>query len=68
MICLNCSSLDLKAHPSHSACGFGKCKFEPTGSFTNITLERQCEKFTQGSDAVIEKRVEWANKTFGKGR
>lgn len=62
MNCLECTRLDLKTFPKHSATGFGRCPLAPVGSFVNVTLQRKCHSFKPAAIEIVATRMEWSKK------
>jgi hypothetical protein len=67
MKCAHCSNLDTTTHERHAALGFGQCKVAPIATFVSLTRDRECSKFKQASEQVIEaRRTDWNNRKKGK--
>lgn len=58
--CLECTSLDLKAHPEQSKSGWGVCTASIPVTFSRVQMRRNCATYEAADPDVVEKRDTWA--------
>jgi hypothetical protein len=60
--CLDCTGLDLKAHPEQAKGGAGKCLRGGQPGFVWCEMSRNCAEFDPAAPAIVAAREAWAEK------
>lgn len=58
--CLECTGLDLKAHPAVAKEGAGRCQYAQPVVFVRYEMSRNCLPFDPAASQVVVARESWA--------